>query len=118
MVRVVLTVVTNAQMAITYGRSAAAKNQRLPAARVRWKSLFEYGSKIVLQNDECLRALLTSQTDFDEFSSGSFSCIAFLKPLIPSPRLLPNSGSFFGPNTNRATKRITTRCIGCNRPSN
>jgi Universal stress protein family len=37
--------------------------------------------------------------------SGSF--IDFLKPLIASPRDLPNSGSLLGPKTTRATTKIT-----------
>jgi hypothetical protein len=30
--------------------------------------------------------------------------------LSPSP--LPNSGSFFGPNTSRARPKMTSKCIG------
>src|SRR5581483_1113764 len=40
-----------------------------------------------------------------EFLSGSF--IAFLKPRIASPSDLPKSGSLVGPNTIRATRKIT-----------
>src|ERR1700690_1863220 len=35
----------------------------------------------------------------------------------PSPRPLPSSGSFLGPKNNRAMKKITSRCMGWNRPS-
>src|SRR6266567_2707537 len=42
----------------------------------------------------------------------------FLNPRIPSPKPFPSSGSFFGPKTSRATPRITSKCIGCKRPSN
>src|ERR1700758_1389463 len=40
-----------------------------------------------------------------------------LSARIPSPIPLPNSGSFFGPNTRRAIKKITSKCIGWNKPS-
>src|SRR5579859_366465 len=40
------------------------------------------------------------------------------KARIPSPRPLPSSGNFFGPNTSRAIKKMTSRWVGCNRPSN
>src|SRR5260370_11268202 len=43
--------------------------------------------------------------------------MADLKPRIPSPIPLPNSGSFLGPNTSRAIPKITSRCIGWNNPS-
>src|SRR4029077_12631441 len=41
-----------------------------------------------------------------------------LSARIPSPIPLPNSGSFFGPNTRRAIKKITSKCMGWNKPSN
>src|SRR5215475_13514306 len=47
----------------------------------------------------------------------SISFIAFLKPRIPSPRPLPSSGSFLGPNTNIAMVKITSKYIGCSRAS-
>src|SRR5882762_10710777 len=50
-------------------------------------------------------------------SSAAFSLMADLKPRIPSPIPLPNSGSFLGPNTSRAIPKITSRCIGWNNPS-
>jgi hypothetical protein len=37
----------------------------------------------------------------------SDSLIDFLKPLMASPRDLPNSGSLLGPKTTRATTKIT-----------
>src|ERR1700674_3310899 len=43
--------------------------------------------------------------------SPAFSLMADLKPRIPSPIPLPNSGSFLGPNPSRS------RCIGWNNPS-
>src|SRR5258708_5033958 len=48
----------------------------------------------------------------------SCSLIADLKPRIPSPIPLPNSGSLLGPNTSKAIPKITNRCVGCNSPSN
>src|SRR5450432_2728101 len=46
--------------------------------------------------------------------SAGFSAplIAALKPRIPSPRPLPNSGSFFGPKTSNAIPTMTSKCIG------
>src|SRR5258708_38982366 len=42
----------------------------------------------------------------------------FFSARIPSPRPLPNSGSFLGPNTSSAMAKITRRCRGWNNPSN
>src|SRR5437016_5705444 len=36
---------------------------------------------------------------------------------MPSPKPFPNSGSFLGPKTRRAMKKMTNRCMGENRPS-
>src|SRR5580765_2370116 len=41
-----------------------------------------------------------------------------LSERMPSPRPLPSSGSFLGPKTRRAMKKMTNRCIGWKRPSN
>ena len=49
--------------------------------------------------------------------SSALGLIAFLNPRIPSARPFPSSGSFFGPNKNNATARITSRCRGWSMPS-
>ena len=49
--------------------------------------------------------------------SSEFGLIAFLNPRIPSAKPFPSSGSFFGPNRNNATARITNRCRGWSMPS-
>src|SRR6266478_2129522 len=47
----------------------------------------------------------------------SLSFIPFLSARMPSPRPLPSSGSFLGPNTSNAMAKITSRCVGWKRPS-
>ena len=49
--------------------------------------------------------------------SSELGLIAFLNPRIPSAKPFPSSGSFFGPNRNNATARITSRCRGWSIPS-
>src|SRR6266851_9796789 len=63
-------------------------------------------------SDQCL-----TPSGFTSVDSSGFSLMADLKPRIPSPIPLPNSGSFLGPNTSRAIPKITSRCIGWNNPS-
>src|ERR1700687_4607263 len=46
------------------------------------------------------------------------SFIPSFRARMPSPIPLPSSGSFLGPNTSKAIKKITRRCIGWKRPSN
>src|SRR6266853_2656989 len=63
-------------------------------------------------SDQCL-----TPSGFTSVDSSGFSLMADLKPRIPSPIPLPNSGSFLGPNTSRTIPKITSRCIGWNNPS-
>jgi hypothetical protein len=61
-------------------------------------------------------ARIAGELDFS--AGGSGPCNADLKPRIPSPIPLPNSGSFLGPNTSKAIPAINSTCMGWNKPSN
>jgi hypothetical protein len=45
-------------------------------------------------------------------ASRAESCRPFFSSRIPSPGPRPSSGSFLGPNTSSAIKKMTYRCIG------
>src|SRR4029077_11612222 len=48
----------------------------------------------------------------EEACAGGLSFKPPFRARIPSPRPFPSSGSFLGPNTSKAIKKITSRCIG------
>src|SRR5215471_2852396 len=64
--------------------------------------------------------LWLGETSASALFAGSIgeSFIPSFKARMPSPIPLPSSGSFLGPNTSKAMKKITSRCIGWKRPSN
>src|SRR5882724_2434580 len=86
-----------ATRALTMASSVGLRKYNRLAKTLGW---FGGGEAPHTQNWEDYSERVTGEL---AFSAGwSCSCIADLKPRIPSPIPLPNSGSFLGPNTSKA----------------
>src|SRR5579885_2677106 len=72
------------------------------------------GERVRYANARKTAGIMRLQAFFSS-SAGVAESLPFMESLklrIPSPRPLPSSGSFLGPNTSRAMNKMTSRCIG------
>src|ERR1700690_809548 len=106
--------ITHSQQSSSNGWRIISNIQQISTQKI-WKLLRTQALFSVFTSD--FTSGLTSGFT-SAFASSLLSFIPSFNARMPSPKPLPSSGSFLGPNTSKAIKKITSRCIGWKRPSN